>query len=166
MEILAKIGIKPSVLIAQVINFLILVIILYKLAYKPVLNLLKERSERIAKSMKYADEVEKNLKKTEEDYENKMKEAYKEAQGILEKSRKESEENRIKMLEDAKMETDRNINKAKAEIAAEKDKMLSDAKSELSGLLILSVKKMMEQGLDEKTDNVLVEQIIKGMDQK
>lgn len=166
MEILAKIGIKPGVLIAQIINFLILVIILYKLAYKPVLNLLKERSDKISKSMKHAEEVEKNLKKTEEDYENKMKEAYKEAQAVLEKARKEADENRVKIIEEAKMETDRSVNKAKTEIAAEKDKMLSEAKKELSELLIMSVKKVVAQGIDEKADNILVEQIIKGIDKK
>ena len=79
MELLGKLGIDWRLLIAQIINFLLLLVILYRLLYKPVIALLDQRSAKIEKSLQAAQQIEANLKQTESERAQKILAAKKEA---------------------------------------------------------------------------------------
>ena len=66
MELLQKLGIDWRLLIAQLVNFSILVIILYKLLYKPVLKVLNDRKEKIEQGLKDAKSLGEELERTKE----------------------------------------------------------------------------------------------------
>src|SRR6476619_1002487 len=87
-QILTEFGIQPLLLAAQVVNFLVLLFILNKLLYKPILQMLQTRKDRIAESLKNAEEIENTLAKTEEDREKRLKEATDEAKDIINEATK------------------------------------------------------------------------------
>lgn len=79
MEILTDFGIKWELLLAQIVNFTILLFILNKLVYKRVIKLLEERRQKIAQSLKDAKKIEDQLNRVE-----------KERQGVLDKAKEEA----------------------------------------------------------------------------
>lgn len=83
MEILNQFGINPLLLAAQAVNFLVLLFILKKLLYKPILKVLEERKQRIEQSLKNAEEIEIQLQKTKEKSEEIIARTLKEAQKIM-----------------------------------------------------------------------------------
>lgn len=113
MDILNQFGINPILLAAQVVNFFLLLFILKKFLYKPILKVLAERRKKIEESLKNSEEIEKRLNEITE----------KEAEVIL-RAGKEGQ----KILQDAGDEYKRTIEDAKKEYARIVEKAVEDAK--------------------------------------
>ena len=77
---MAALGIDVGVLVAQLINFFLLLALLSLVLYRPVTKMLRERSERIAKGLADAAEAEKRAAQAEADYQKRLEEARREAQ--------------------------------------------------------------------------------------
>ncbi len=75
MDILNEFGIKPILLAAQVVNFLILLYILKRFLYKPILKVLNERKNKIADSLKNAEEIERKLVEISEEEQKRIAKA-------------------------------------------------------------------------------------------
>ena len=101
---LGKIGIDIKLILAQILNFVLLLIILNRILYRPVLKNLKERTEKI----KQLEEKEKLLQKREEELIKRKEEIIQKtkerARKILEEAKKISQEEREKMLEKTERE--------------------------------------------------------------
>src|SRR3989344_6794797 len=123
MEILKQFGIDPLLLAAQVVNFLILLFILKKFLYKPVLKVLDERKVRIETSLKNAEEIEKRLILTEEEKEKILAKASIEAQKMLDQTKKEIEVLREEMMQNAKDQADDVVKKGQEFAKNEVEKM-------------------------------------------
>ncbi|MFI5205711.1 MAG: ATP synthase F0 subunit B, partial [Candidatus Paceibacterales bacterium] len=87
MQIAQQFGIEPILLLAQIVNFLIILFVLKKFFYKPIVKMLEERKTKIKESMVNADLIETRLKETEQ-----------KSAAILESARKNAQE----LMEDAK----------------------------------------------------------------
>lgn len=123
MEILEEFGFQPSLFIAQIINFLILAYIFKRFLYKPVLKILKERQEKIKKSIQDAEKTVKLLEETEKEKEDVLKKTRIEADKIIDDAKKIADETRAKILEDSRMEAEKIIKEAKVQATAEMEKM-------------------------------------------
>src|SRR5690349_16624195 len=64
-KILSEFGVNPILLAAQIVNFLVVLFILKKLLYKPILKVLEERKKRIEESLTNAEKIQKELEETE-----------------------------------------------------------------------------------------------------
>ncbi len=159
-ELVKKFGIEPALLIAQVLNFGIVLLVLWKFAYKPLLKVLRDRQERIAKSMADAKSVEQKLAEAEQLKEQKLVEARKQAQGIVEQAEAESERYRKQRLQEVDAEMQQEKVRAKAEIAAEKAQALTEAKTELVNLVISATQKVVPQGATKDLDAKLVAEAV------
>jgi len=76
-------GINPTLFIAQLINFLLLIFILRALLYRPIMNLLNERTKRIEESVRDAEKVREQLANARRDYEAEIAKARQEAARIV-----------------------------------------------------------------------------------
>src|SRR5665648_591135 len=94
-------------IVAQIINFFIILFILQKLLYKPVIKAMDERQVRIQKSQKEADEKMDNAKELISEYNHKMAEVEDEKSSIINQARIEAKERKDSLLEDYKKEADR-----------------------------------------------------------
>ena len=82
-SLLTQLGIDWKLLIAQIINFLVLLAILYKFLYKPVFKILHDREEKIEKSLRQAERIEKNLFESEAEKSKIVAEARNEAGKVI-----------------------------------------------------------------------------------
>lgn len=144
-ELVKKFGLDLGLLIAQVLNFGVVLFVLWKFAYKPVLKVLSERQEKIAKSLDDAKAVAKKLGEAENLKQEKLLEARQAAQVVMETVEKESERYRQQRLKEIDAELAAMRQHARNEIAAEKMQALTDAKAELVNLVISATQKVVPE---------------------
>lgn len=163
MDFLEDFGVKPVLLIAQVVNFLILLFILKRFLYKPILKVLEERKKKIAESLKNASEIEKKLEQITEDREKKLQKAAKEAEEII----KEATENADKIITQAHEKAGKDIEKILAktenEMELEREKLKQEIRAELAHLVELGLKKVSGKVITQKEHKELVEKSVKDL---
>jgi F-type H+-transporting ATPase subunit b len=160
-ELFAKLGIDWKLLIAQIINFLVLLFILYKFAYRPLLAMLDKRTKKIEQGLKDAEVAHKKLEESEKKQTEILHKARVEAKDIVEKAREQAEKGRAEIVAESKVQSDKLIADARAQIEQEKQKTLSEIKSEIGGLVVAATEKIIEEKMDEKKDKELIEKSLK-----
>jgi len=156
-------GLNIKILIAQLINFAVLVLVLWRFGYKPILKFLDERKEKIEQGVLDAKKAMAKLEEISDKEKEIIKRAKKEALIILEKARKQGDKNRKEIIDEAKEEIGQIINEEKAKIQVEKGETLKEIKREIADLVIKSVEKVLEEKIDEKKDKELIQRIIKDL---
>lgn len=131
---LDKIGINPTSLVAQIINFGVLFFLLSKLLYKPVLRLLEERAEKISQGLKAAEESLREKEKLETQKKEEMKKTQREMARILSQTKDEaksmSESIILKAREEAKKEAVKEYEQLEQRLR-EEEKLLKDRVSKM-----------------------------------
>jgi F-type H+-transporting ATPase subunit b len=119
MEIIKNFGLDPVLLGAQVVNFLIILFLLKKFAYKPILAILKKRQVTIKDGLKQAEEARIKLEKVVIEEKNILRQAQLQSKKIIEDAKQESIEITKQMNEDAKKQTEKMLTDAKEQILRE-----------------------------------------------
>jgi F-type H+-transporting ATPase subunit b len=154
-------GIEPSILITQVVNFFILLGLLYLVAYKPVMRMLDERAKRIKESVEQSEAVKQQAAHAEEEVRKQIEVASKKAQEILGRAEKSGEDVRARAQEDAKKDTEGLLLKARQEIQAERDQAIQEIRSQFAELTILAAGKVIGETLDKKSHRDLIDKVLK-----
>ena len=160
-ELISKLGIDWKLLIAQIVNFLVLLFVLWKFAYGPIIAMLEKRQKKIEKGLKDAEDAHKKLAESEERQKEILKKARTEAKVIVEKSRKQAEKAKSEIALEAKLQSEKIITDAKAQIEQEKQKTIAEIKSEIGSLVVSATEKIVGEKIDEKKDAELIEKAIK-----
>lgn len=163
MKLFEALGLNITILIAQLVNFAILVFVLWKFGYKPMFKFLNERKEKIEQGVLDAQKAGAKLEEISAKEKEVMKNAKKEAMLILEKAKEEGEKNKEKIVVRAKEEIGQIINEEKAKMQLEKAQTLKEIKSEISDLVVRSVEKIIEEKFDQKKDDELIKKIVKNL---
>lgn len=159
-ELAGKLGVDWKLLIAQIINFLVLLAILYKFLYKPVLEMMQKRTRRIEEGLEKAEEIEKELAKTKENYNKEISRAKKEANEIIVKARDLAEEKKKEILAKTEEKIAQITEKEKIKIEMQKMQVAKEIKAEVADLLTLSMQKILGERGDLKLDKNLIEKTL------
>ena len=159
-ELISKLGIDWKLLIAQIVNFLVLLFVLWKFAYGPILAMLEKRQKKIEKGLKDAEAAGKKLEESEEKQKEILKRARTEAKDIVEKARIQAEKAKSEIAVEAKVQAEKIITSAKAEIEQEKQKTIAEIKSEIGGLVVAAAEKIVGEKMDAEKDKKLIEEAI------
>ena len=149
-------GISLPTLIAQLINFAVLLLLLYLVAYKPVLRMLDERSGKVKESMEQTEQIKEQAELAEKEAEKRIQEASKEGQKMLQKAEQFGEEIRQKARQDAEVQSEKLISRAKAEIQSERDETVSELRQQFANLTILTAGKVIDKTLDKEAHRELI----------
>jgi len=145
MELLTKLGINWQLLIAQIVNFAIVVGVLGYFIYKPFLNLLDTRAERIRKAMEGAKHVENQMKEMDALRLEEMKKLDKESGAYFERVRKEVEVMRDELMLNAKKEAEGILQNAMRRIDEERRAMMEDVMKTVNKVVISMTEKILER---------------------
>lgn len=119
MEIFKDFGVNPVLLISQIVNFLVILFILKRFMYKPVLDILKKRENQIKEGLKNAEESEKKLAQTLEKEKEVLHKAHEMAQKIVNDAKIEAAETKLKIEELTKKEVEMMIEQSRQTIEQE-----------------------------------------------
>src|SRR5579859_1473231 len=123
MEILQSFGVQPVLLLAQIVNFLIILWLLKRFAYKPIFKMLSDRKKTIAEGLKNADDARRALEKAVEEEKKILKKAQSEAQVILADARKQSDETISASRNEAKIQVEHMLSDAKSKMEQDNREM-------------------------------------------
>jgi|SRR3989344_5943199 len=161
MEVFSSLGIDWKLLFAQLFNFLLLLGLLYKFLYNPVVKLLESREEKVRGSLNKALEIDARLQKLGEDENKVLKDAQIEAELIVSKGKGYALEESERMREKTREDITRLVTDAKSKIAGEKEEAFRELKGEIADLVILAGARAFGEDAVKKADKHLIEETIK-----
>lgn len=161
MNFLSDFGVQPILLAAQVVNFFILLFILKKFLYKPILKVLEKRKETIAQSLKQAQEIELKLAKTEEEREKVLAKAADEARKIVDEAIKSSNQLALEARQKTQADIEIMLKKSEQQQRLEREKMHQEIRGELADLVALALQKVTGKVLTKKDQKELIEKSVK-----
>ncbi len=160
-QILGNLGFDWRVALANLANFLIIVWILKRFAFKPIAKIIKEREDKIKQGIQDAEKSATELQMAKQLSEKTSLDARSEANRIIAAGQKESE----RVLAEAKTlqeeQAKQIIAKAEKLIEQEKQKMMQDIKQEVAGLVISATEKFIKEDLTKEKQEKIVKDLIK-----
>ena len=150
-----------TALLAIAVFFLVLA--MSYLLFNPARKMLKDRQERISNDIDSAKEDNESAAALKAEYEAKLKEVDKEAEGILAEARQKAMKNQAKMIDEAKEEASRIVKRAQEEAELEKKHAMDDMKQEMITVAAMMAQKVVAASSDTNIQSTLVEETLKEM---
>jgi len=144
-SIISTFHIDWKIIVAQAINFIIVFVVLYLYALKPLNKLMKERGEKIATGIEDAKKSNELLQKATEEHKQNTIKLRQMAMDAQKELGKELEQLRIKNLDRIKADNDEWTKKRIEQMDIDKKALVESAKNELVSLAMLAAKKIMEE---------------------
>ncbi len=154
-------GVRGDLFAAQLVNFLIVLLVLWRFAYKPIMKKLEEREQKIEDSVKNAEKISQRLQDADAEHARLLMTARAEAQAIVEKAVADTEVRKEEMIEAAKREVERVIQKGKQQLEEERTAMLVAARRDLADIAVKAAAKILTEGLTEKKSQSMAEEMIR-----
>jgi F-type H+-transporting ATPase subunit b len=149
---LDQLGITWPLLLSQLVNFIILIVILRLLLYKPILNMLAQRRERIAASMRDAERVAAAAQEAEADKAKVLDGARREAQEIRSQAARDAEKIAQEIRARAEQEATDIRMKAQEDAQKQVQVVMSDANKQIAELAILATEQLLGRELAKKDE--------------
>ncbi len=147
-------------LVFQVINFLLLLYLLNRFMFKPLLARMDERAAKIEKGLEDAEAAARDRELARAEREAAVSEARKEAAEMLARSNKIAEDTRNEILSEARSEAEKVTQRAREEINAEKEKAMSELRSQVADLALEAAAKLVRSDMNATTQRRLVEEFL------
>jgi F-type H+-transporting ATPase subunit b len=142
MEDLAKLGLNPVLLVAQIVNFLVIGWVIYRFLIKRLLSTIDARKAAIAKGLEDAEKAKVSLEQAGNEREKVLEQAHEEASQVLRAARLEADRIRGDAQERARGDAERVLAEARSVIALERQEMERDIRRlslDLSGRILSAV---------------------------
>ncbi|MDA3892961.1 MAG: F0F1 ATP synthase subunit B [Salinivirgaceae bacterium] len=144
-----------------VLIFLILLVLLGKFAWKPILNAVKERTDSIREALSSAEKAKEEMAKLQADNEVILKEARIERDKIIKEARDLKDQTIAEAKNQAKAESDAIIASAKAAIENEKRAAINEIKDQVAKLSVEIAEKILAKELSDKDNQkALIEDLL------
>ncbi|MFP6887996.1 MAG: F0F1 ATP synthase subunit B [Opitutales bacterium] len=145
-------GVDWHLLVAQAINFAIVAFLIWKFAFKGILDTVKEREEQISDSLKNAEKIKLQLEETDRKHEETLKDASVEAQKTVSQAREQAKVHLESQREEAEKQAEEIVRKAREAMELEKQRVLEEAREEVASLVVMATSKVLgrELSVDER----------------
>jgi F-type H+-transporting ATPase subunit b len=160
LEGLIELGWEPATLLAQVVNFGLLFLLLYFFAFKRILKMLDERSNRIRESIQQTEQIKEQAARAEEESRRHIEAGIKEGQELLGRATRAGEEMRQQAQSKAQEEAQTMIGRARAEIQRERDDAVTALRREFADLTIIAAEKVIDRSLDKKAHRDVIDKVL------
>ncbi|MFK7804331.1 MAG: F0F1 ATP synthase subunit B [Anaerolineae bacterium] len=153
---MAALGINLGYLIMQIAGVIILMSILNAFAYKPILNILDQRKERIAKGLEDSRQAAQARDNADAEAKKILDEARAEAGKVRSEAATAAEESAKKIVADAGDEARRIKDAAAADGEKERDRVLADLRSQVAAISMAAANRLVGEAIDEKKQRSLI----------
>lgn len=145
--------VDPGLYIWTIIIFLVLLFLLMKFAWKPLLAMLEKREDNIRQALLNAEKARDELTNVKDDTEKLLNEARNESQAIVAAGKKNAERMKDEIIEKAQSKSDAFLADVKKQINLEKERAIADVKMEVVNLSMEIAQKLIKKNLT-KEDNL------------
>lgn len=159
-----KLGIEPKLLIAQLVNFAIIVVVLQKLLYKPILDMLAKRKKEISEGLSLTEKMRLEEEKFKEKQEKAMVKAREDALLIIEDAKKEAKEVEKQIVADAHKEASVIIARAKEDAADVETSLQAKLRKEAVELAVTMSKRLLSSVMTAKDQHAFIDKRVKDLE--
>lgn len=160
-ELIKHFGIDWKLLLAQAVNFFILLFLLKKFAYGPILKILRKRREEIEGGLKASKEAKERLARAEELKEETLQKARGEALAIVAQAEKIAKVKQEEIVQEANKKVETIVADAKNVIAEEKAKMGDEVYQNAQELVKLGLEKVLGRMPIKERDEILIQEALR-----
>ncbi len=149
--------VNPGLIIWTVIIFVLLLIILKKTAWKPIITALDERERTIKEALEKAEEAQKEAERILEENKERLAKAEEEVQRIVEQGREYAEKLKEQILAESEEQARKKIEEAEQSIARKQDEAFAQLRSEIAEIAVTAAEKIIKETLDKEKQKKLVD---------
>ena len=156
--------ISPGLFIWSIVTFLVLLGLLYKFAFGPLMRLQKSRQDQIHQSIVDAENLRDEAQKLLAEYKQQLAQARSEADAIVDRARKAGEANKAEILEEARVQAEANLTKARQQIERDTNQALQKIREEAADLAITATAKVARSSMSQEDQLRLIKEAIDEID--
>jgi len=153
-------GLNGAYLLAQIVNFLLLLFLLKKFVFPPISRMLDERKKRIAEGLTAADAARREAEEERKKLMAQIEAERAEAQQRVAAASSQAEKVKEVILAEARREAEAIKTNAIEEAETEKQRILAEAHKQIAELAMLATERVVREGLDEKTQHQIIEDFL------
>jgi len=157
---IGALGINLPGLLAQLIGFALLLVIMRMVAYKPILGMMDQRSQRIREGLEAAERMKEEAAQADVTLQKRLEEARQEGQGLIGQAQQIGNRLQEEARQQAQAEGESLLARARNEIALERDEAIAQIRREFADLTIAAAEKVIGQSLDKKAHERLIEEVL------
>ncbi|MEO4054073.1 F0F1 ATP synthase subunit B [Solibacillus sp. CAU 1738] len=146
--------------LATLVIFAVLMLLLKKFAWGPLMGIMQQREELVASEIEAAEKARKETHQLLEEQKSLLKEARTEAQAIIEGAKKQGDAQRDEIISAARAEANRLKDSAVREIETEKEKAILAVREEVVSLSVLAASKVLGKEISEEDNSALIKETI------
>lgn len=159
----SPLDVNPGVILWTVVTFIFLLLVLKKIAWKPILNSLKERENFIKDSLEKADKAQKDAEKLIAENKVSLSKAEDEAQKVIEQSRELAEKLKLQILEESKLQAKKMILDATSEIERKNTEAFNKLKDQVADIAVNAAEKILRENLDKEKQVKLINKYLEDL---
>lgn len=160
-----QLGLDLGLLVSQLVNFALIVGLLYLLLYKPILSRLDERASRIRKGLEDAEQAEQVRTEAQRHYQEEIEHARREAREIVEQATRAAEQQRQEILARAREEAHALVLRAQQQAQREIQEGQIALRQEVVNLSIAAAGRLLQREIDDEQHHALVQEFIRETEQ-
>jgi F-type H+-transporting ATPase subunit b len=157
-----QLGFNLPLLLAQVINFVVVLIALRLFLYKPVLEMLDRRAQRVREGMEAAETSKEQAAQADQEVARQLEEARRQGQALVAQTQEAASRIQDEAREQARREADTMLERARSEIQLERDQAIAELRREFADLTMEAAEKVVGQSLDRQTHRRLIDEVLAG----
>ena len=158
--VLGTLGIDGKLFFAQLINFSVVLLVMWRWVYRPLVKIMDDRAKKIEQGLKDADSSAALKKLAEEEKAKIVMEARVAAKAIAEDAERTAVKQREETIKKTRQEVEGIVAQGRDQLRTEKEAMVAEAKAEVAGVVVLAVEKIAGEKLDARKDEKLIRESI------
>ncbi|MDQ0214135.1 F-type H+-transporting ATPase subunit b [Oikeobacillus pervagus] len=153
-------GFNGGDILFQLVMFIVLLLLIKKFAWGPLMGMMKQREDHIANEIDSAEKSRIEANKLLEETRAELKQARQDAQAMMENARKQGEEQKDQIIAAARSEAERLKESAKVEIDHQKEQAMAALREQVASLSVLIASKVIEKELNAADQEKLINEYI------
>ncbi len=154
---------EPGMLIWTWVTFLFLLLVLRKLAWKPLLGAVEARERTIAASLKRANEAREEAERLLEEQQKRFAQTQEEIQALLKENKELAQKMRDEIIAQARADAGKLIERAKKDIEKERQMAMLALKEEVANMVVYATARLIQTQLDEQKHREIIDQYIESL---
>ena len=159
---IAALGFNLPGLAAQLINFLILLVVLRLFLYRPVLRLLDARRDRIQQGVNQAEQAAEQAAASEAEARRIVEQAQAQGREAIQRSQEAADRLRGELEERARQDADQIVTRARQEVRAERDRAIQQLHEQFADLTVTAAERVIGQSVDRSAHQRLIDEVLVG----
>ena len=157
---MGELGFHLPSLVVYLVNFGLLLAILYKFAYKRILKLLDERAERIHEALEEAERVRGETENQQVQMQRALDDSRQAGQQVLQEAREAAERYREDQQAKVQVQIADALERARVEIESERDAAIEQVRAQFADLVVSASEKVIRKSLDKKDHERLIDDVL------